>query len=147
MYLVQFYWRNCMRSLLSIIISIFVSQSAFAQAKVDAVSFKPGKAPKLEGALAPNELLTNATILGKGLLDGPEDIAIDEGGNIYTGLADGTIRKVNSEEVTTIAKIGDHPFGHSDSYATMAPEGRSSSAISLRSPSSAASFSSICSLI
>ena len=58
------------------------------------IGFEPPKfvtepAPKLQGALAPKSKLRNLTNIPTG--PGPEDIAFDEDGMIYTGLANGQI--------------------------------------------------------
>ncbi|WP_141734104.1 SMP-30/gluconolactonase/LRE family protein [Oligoflexus tunisiensis] len=88
-----------------------VSLRAHAQ-KIDPVPFHPQKAPGLVGSYEPNEYLFTAERLGAGQLQGPEDIAIDADGFIYTGTADGTIKKISrSGEVSTYARTGGHPLG------------------------------------
>ena len=87
------------------------SSAAFAS-KIDADKFVPGKAPKLEGPLEPNEELTTATKLGAGLLQGPEDVAINEKGEIFTGTADGYVQKINLDgTVEPFTFLGGHPLG------------------------------------
>ena len=91
-------------------ITLFLSLPSLA--KVDSVAFKPGKAPKLEGPLAPNTLLQESQYLGTNLLDGPEDIAVGPDGLIYTGTADGYIQRVSFDgEVEKFAYTGGHPLG------------------------------------
>jgi len=80
--------------------------------KIDPASFRPEKAPALVGPYAPNERLAAAERLGGGQLQGPEEIAIDAEGFVYTGTADGTIKKISRQgEVTTFANTGGHPLG------------------------------------
>ncbi|SMF40334.1 SMP-30/gluconolactonase/LRE family protein [Pseudobacteriovorax antillogorgiicola] len=101
-----------MKNILLSMILVASASAASAGSKVDAVKFKPGKAPKLEGALAPNQLLKDAEYLGAGLLDGPEDIAIGPDGWIYTGTADGYVKRVSFDgTVENVTYTGGHPLG------------------------------------
>eukprot|EP00249_Psilotum_nudum_P008177 c21094_g1_i1 orf=107-1186(+) len=47
-----------------------------------------------EGPFASNSLLQRVERLGEGLVDGPEDIAVDERGIIYTATRDGWIKRM-----------------------------------------------------
>ncbi len=91
----------------------FLNLATLAQAaKIDAVAFHPEKAPALAGSYAPNHILKTAKRLGSGRLHGPEEIAIDREGFIYTGNANGTIQKISRKgEVQTFAVTGGHPLG------------------------------------
>lgn len=53
-------------------------------------AFAPPEAPELTGALAPDDALDDLPTLGT-VGEGPEDIAIDADGKLYTGLADGHV--------------------------------------------------------
>ena len=55
--------------------------------------FTPPPAPALEGVLQPRSGFENLVATPTGL--GPEDIAFDEKGFMYTGLEDGKIIRVN----------------------------------------------------
>ncbi|HYX38209.1 MAG TPA: SMP-30/gluconolactonase/LRE family protein [Oligoflexus sp.] len=80
--------------------------------KIDPAPFHPEKAPALVGPYAPNQRLASAERLAGGQLQGPEEIAIDADGYVYTGTADGTIKKISRQgEVTTFANTGGHPLG------------------------------------
>ena len=48
-------------------------------------------APAMKGKFEPNEYLADTEILGLNDGIGPEDIAVDEAGNMYAGYEDGRI--------------------------------------------------------
>lgn len=88
---------------------------------IDAESFKPAKAPRLVGPLAVNDVLKNQGLrLADGQLEGPEDIAVDANGVIYTGTADGFVKRIFADgSVEDFAYTGGHPLG-----MDFAPDGR-----------------------
>ena len=64
----------------------------------------------LTGNLKPNTLLQNAQYIGEKKLKGPESIVFDDDGNMYTGLANGQIVKVDKNDnsnIQVLARIGD----------------------------------------
>jgi sugar lactone lactonase YvrE len=66
----------------------------------------------MEGALRKNSALSGVQLLAKGKLNGPEDIAVDNDGTVYTGLEDGRIVKISSEgDVKSFAETGGRPLG------------------------------------
>ena len=66
----------------------------------------------MQGLLAPNEVLTQAELLAKGKIHGPEDTAFDSTGAIYTGTSDGKIVRILPEQtVETFATTGGRPLG------------------------------------
>ena len=78
--------------------------------------YSPPKAPALEGPTAPNRDLARLERIGAGRVHGPEDVAVDEDGRIYTGTADGRIVRVSIDEsgeerVETFARTGGRPLG------------------------------------
>ncbi len=78
----------------------------------DAEVFKPSKGPELEGPYAINDKLKGLELLAQGELSGPEDIAIDAAGFIYTGTADGTVKKISPDgKVQTFVHLGGRPLG------------------------------------
>lgn len=81
--------------------------------QVDAVGWAAPPPPADEGVLAENTDLRQATLMGLGVLDGPEDIAIDRDGHIYTGTVDGRIVRVNRDDgqITLLANTGGRPLG------------------------------------
>ena len=93
-------------------VALLTVASAAQAKKIDPVSFRPEKAPAMVGPYAPNDRLASAERLGGGLLQGPEEIALDSNGFIYTGTADGTVKKIDRDgAVETFAVTGGHPLG------------------------------------
>ncbi len=58
------------------------------------VAWSPSKAPELAGPYALNEDLARGTRLLEGIGIGPEDVAFDAEGRLYTGFEDGRIFRV-----------------------------------------------------
>jgi len=66
----------------------------------------------MEGAYAVNELLAEAMPIGDGLLNGPEDVAIDAWGRLYCGSVDGVIHRILPDgTVEVFAETGGTPLG------------------------------------
>tara|TARA_Y100000031_G_scaffold11269_2_gene12099 strand:+ start:9892 stop:11034 length:1143 start_codon:yes stop_codon:yes gene_type:complete len=108
--------RLVFRVLLYMIIAVFifsVGSVLFLHAPdVEPAPYAPPIAPKMEGALRENSALNSVKLLAKGKLNGPEDIAVDSDGNVYTGLEDGRIVKISSEgDVKSFAETGGRPLG------------------------------------
>ncbi len=108
--------RLVFRVLLYMIIAVFifsVGSVLFLHAPdVEPAPYAPPVAPKMEGALRENSALSDVQLLAKGKLNGPEDIAVDNDGTVYTGLEDGRIVKISSEgDVKSFAETGGRPLG------------------------------------
>lgn len=102
----------CHRFSLGLALSLLTLAPLAHARKIDPAPFRPEKAPALVGPYAPNEYLASAERLGGGQLQGPEEIALDAEGFVYTGTADGTIKKISrAGDVTTFAQTGGHPLG------------------------------------
>eukprot|EP00249_Psilotum_nudum_P035131 c55186_g1_i1 orf=206-1330(-) len=68
--------------------------------------------PKREGVYARNEILQKIVRIGEGYLPFPEDIAVDKDGNLYTGCADGWVKKVRIDgSVENWTRVGGRPLG------------------------------------
>ncbi|MBZ2188184.1 SMP-30/gluconolactonase/LRE family protein [Alcanivorax sp. JB21] len=79
---------------------------------VDAVGWTPPTPPEDTGILAENTDLRQATLLALGAVSGPEDIAIDTEGNLYSGTADGRIVRISPDaRVETLTHTGGRPLG------------------------------------
>ena len=108
--------RLVFRVLLYMIIAVFifsVGSVLFLHAPdVEPAPYAPPVAPKMEGALRKNSALSGVQLLAKGKLNGPEDIAVDNDGTVYSGLEDGRIVKISPEgEVETFVETGGRPLG------------------------------------
>ena len=105
---------------LTVVLALLLVGSAMA-VEIDAVSFKPEKAPKFRGALKKNqELRDNVSLLANNQLSGPEDVAVAADGSIFTGTNDGWVKRVWPDgSVENFAFTGGHPLG-----MDMAPDGR-----------------------
>lgn len=79
---------------------------------VDAVAFEPPRAPSMTGPYQPNQILDRATILGRGLVEGPEDIDVDTQGRAVGSTADGRIVRIHHNgQVETLAQTDGRPLG------------------------------------
>lgn len=81
-------------------------------ASFEPVNWKPPKAPDLEGAYAENDILRSARRWETGGV-GPEDVAVDQHGNVFTGLDDGSILRFAAAggRPEKIAAAGGRPLG------------------------------------
>jgi len=72
------------------IVILFVSVGLYLSlwpTPIDPVAYDPPESPSMTGVLESSDLLRHANSLGAGELAGPEDIAVDEKGRVYTGTA------------------------------------------------------------
>jgi sugar lactone lactonase YvrE len=72
----------------------------------------PPPTPALEGDYAENDLLASADLWAAGG-EGPEDVVVDDEGWLFTGLADGRIRRLapDGSKGSTVAVTGGRPLG------------------------------------
>lgn len=84
---------------------------ALVPGPLDAVAYRPPPAPPLTGVLAPNDVLKTATLIGVGQVIGAEDVAVDDHGRIYGGVADGRILRIEGDRKETFADTGGRPLG------------------------------------
>jgi sugar lactone lactonase YvrE len=83
---------------------------------IEAAGWSPPPRPELSGPLAQNDELAGAELVAAGRIQGPEDVAFDEQGRLYTGSEDGRIYRVTfgeggGEEVEEFADTGGRPLG------------------------------------
>ncbi|NNC79249.1 MAG: SMP-30/gluconolactonase/LRE family protein [Acidimicrobiales bacterium] len=74
-------------------------------------AWSPPKAPPLTGDFEENHRLRDAELI-EVPGTGPEDVAIDGTGNLFTGTDNGTILRIDpGGSITPIAKVGGRPLG------------------------------------
>jgi sugar lactone lactonase YvrE len=94
------------------IIIILVIFIVLSKSKVDPAVYNPPKKPSMTGVLAPNNLLQKAELLGKGKLNGPEEVAVDDQGRIYAGSWEGKIVRILTDgKIETFVETGGRPLG------------------------------------
>lgn len=81
--------------------------------EIDPVAWTPPPAPPLDGVYAPNTYLDDVERMLDGQFTGPEDIAMDAEGRLYTGVMDGRIVRFNADGtgVGTFADTKGRPLG------------------------------------
>jgi sugar lactone lactonase YvrE len=82
----------------------------------EAVAWQPEPAPEQIGVLQRNTALDSAVFVGTGVLEEPEDVAIDANDDLYTGTRDGTIWRITLDEddeatLTEFANTEGNPLG------------------------------------
>lgn len=105
-----------MRKLLAavaITVSIALLYLLLWPVSIDPVSWNPPAAPAVEGDYAVNHALASVERLGEGVGPKPEDIAIDDRGNLYGGFEDGRIMRWDKEarNPALLANTGGRPLG------------------------------------
>ncbi len=106
-----------MRRILHVILvaaAIVLAYLAFAPVDIEPVAWAPPEPPSLDaGPYARNDLLKGAERIAKGIGKGPEAIAFDAQGRIYTGFADGRVARFEPDGggYALIANTGGRPLG------------------------------------
>ncbi|KAM7446526.1 hypothetical protein ABFA07_005181 [Porites harrisoni] len=98
-------------SLLLIILSALDYVFFFLPSPIDPKPSSFQRALKFEGPLEINSNLSKAKRLFEGQIVGPESIAIDSTGTLYTGLYDGRIVKLEGDKVIDVVQTGKQPCG------------------------------------
>lgn len=79
---------------------------------IDAAAYLPSHPRPMDGPWQPNNDLLAADLLARGKIRGPEDVDVDAQGNVYAGLADGRIVKIDSQgEVHDFTHTQGRPLG------------------------------------
>ncbi|GMV99722.1 MAG: strictosidine synthase [Candidatus Hydrogenedentota bacterium] len=80
---------------------------------VEPVAWSPPQAPPLAGEFAANDYLNQVERIAPGIGRGPEDVARDGSGRLYTGLEDGRIIRMDTsgEDQELFADTGGRPLG------------------------------------
>jgi sugar lactone lactonase YvrE len=99
--------------LLAILFVAIVAYLAFWPVPIEPVAWDAPQAPTLDGRFAVNNELARVRRMGTGVGIGPEDVAVDEAGNVYAGFEDGRIVRfaADSEHHALVADTGGRPLG------------------------------------
>jgi sugar lactone lactonase YvrE len=66
----------------------------------------------MEGVYRPNETLRGATVVGKGMIEGAEDVDVDDQGRLVGGTADGRVVRWSADDsIEVVADTGGRPLG------------------------------------
>ncbi len=99
-------------SLLALLIAAGAIFLAVTPSPIDPLAWDAPKAPLMIGVMEPNDTLMKAELLGKGLLHGPEDTAVDAQGRVYGGQHDGSIIRLDAAgNLEVFATTGGRPLG------------------------------------
>ena len=94
------------------ILVILIILVAFQPSPISAVAYSPSKPQELSGVLAPNNLLQKAELLALGLINGPEEVAVDSQGRVYGGTQDGKIMMLTADgKLDVFAVTHGRPLG------------------------------------
>jgi sugar lactone lactonase YvrE len=113
-----------MRRILIIILFVFAAVLAylfFGPAGIEPVAWQPQPAPSSErGPYARNEILKAIERIAPNIGKGPEAVAFDAQGRLYTGFDDGRVARFEADGsgYTLLAKTGGRPLG-----VTIHPDG------------------------
>lgn len=102
-----------MKRIALLIVAALAAYLLFWPVPVDPVAWDAPEAPALEGRYALNETLSTVRLLGVGEGVGPEDVAIDDAGNLYVGYEDGRLVRFDADGSAPdlIANTGGRPLG------------------------------------
>ncbi len=105
-------WRRLLLVLGALVVA-GIAYLALWPVPIDPVAWDPPPAPAMTGVLAPNHDLVASRRLLEGFGSGPEDVAFDAAGNVYTGFEDGRIVRVplTGGGGDVVADTGGRPLG------------------------------------
>jgi sugar lactone lactonase YvrE len=98
---------------LLLVVALLAAYLLFWPTPVEPVAWRAPPAPALEGDYAYNDKLKGLQRLGEGIGAGPEAIAVDAVGRVYTGYHDGRVVQFsgNGSHYTVLANTGGRPLG------------------------------------
>jgi sugar lactone lactonase YvrE len=94
------------------ILAILIIIVVLLPSPISPVAYAPSKPQKLNGVLAPNNLLQNSELLALGQINGPEEVAVDSQGRVYGGTQDGKIMVLTPDgQLDVFAVTHGRPLG------------------------------------
>ena len=112
------------------ILVILIILVAFQPSPISAVAYSPSKPQELSGVLAPNNLLQKAELLALGLINGPEEVAVDSQGRVYGGTQDGKIMMLTADgKLDVFAVTHGRPLGIQFDENDVRPMGRAAAGV------------------
>ncbi len=105
-------WRKTMVGVL-ILVLVLIVYLLLWPIPYEPIAWNPPNPPELTGTLAPNKKLAGASRMLAGIGKGPEDIAFDEKGNLYSGFEGGRIvtMPVDGSGYKVFANTNGRPLG------------------------------------
>lgn len=83
-------------------ITLLLSCKVFASSAFDPMEYIAPKSSEWKGVLSQNTVLQNTQLIGVNKVKGPEGLAFDPVGNLYTGTDDGSILKIDTQQKITL---------------------------------------------
>ena len=98
---------------LGAIVGLLLIYLLFWPVAIDPAAWTPPEAPALTGVYEANTRLASVERLGTGVGVGPEDVAVDDRGRIYSGMEDGRIMRFQPDgsQPEVFADTGGRPLG------------------------------------
>lgn len=102
-----------MKKVIVLLAVLLLAWLLFWPVPIEPVAWEAPEAPALEGPFAVNEKLADVEVLARDVGIGPEDVAIDDAGNLYVGYEDGRLMKFGPQGTnpTLLADTGGRPLG------------------------------------
>ncbi len=92
--------------------SFILAYLMFCPAPINAQAWTPSVAPSMSGALAPNNRLDHTVLLAEGVVEGPEDIEVDQNGDVFVSERTGDITKITADgTIVKLINTGGRPLG------------------------------------
>ncbi|MDV6236729.1 SMP-30/gluconolactonase/LRE family protein [Leptospira ellisii] len=112
--------RKRIPALLFVLFLFCTGYLAFKPSPIDPLAYDPEPPPAMTGVYAPNDLLLESEWIAPGKLQGPEDMEVDDQGNVYASCENGKVILVSAEgHVKAHAATSGRPLG-----SKLLPDGR-----------------------
>ncbi|XDD49612.1 SMP-30/gluconolactonase/LRE family protein [Leptospira sp. WS92.C1] len=89
--------RNRILAVVSTLLILGIVIFILKPSPIDPLAYIPPEPPPMEGAYAPNDFLLESELIGLGKLQGPEDMEVDDAGNIYASCQNGKVIHISPD--------------------------------------------------